>query len=262
MFAAAALYARSVFSSWTTQLTLYAVAATMGLIGLLYFVSSGHALLARRYSPETAGLVIGGAFVLFALIVVVIAKTRASRTSTSTKSIASVALASSAGKLVLRNRQTLSHVAQRLATPAVAGVGAGLLVLGKLLNKPTVEQRGRDLAEEPLSLKESFGALASAAQRATRQAATEVGEKWEEVEPELRARVSEVQKGLPDLWQQVPSLNNLLAPPRRGFWPWSQRDSGAVRVLHSLQNPQTVATMATLLTVGALAVWLSRSDRV
>lgn len=153
MFAAAALYVRNIFSSWTTHLTLYAVAATMGLIGLLYFVSSGHAVLARMYSPEAAGLMIGGVFAVLALIMLAFVKMRASRTSPATKGIASLALASTAGRLALRNSGTVGHVASHLAKPALATAGAGLLLLGRLLGKPSVEQRGRDLAEEPLSLR-------------------------------------------------------------------------------------------------------------
>lgn len=260
MFAAAALYVRNIFSSWTTHLTLYAVAATMGLIGLLYFVSSGHAVLARMYSPEAAGLMIGGVFVVLALIMLAFVKMRASRPSPATKGIASLALASTAGRLALRNSGTVGHVASHLAKPALATAGAGLLLLGRLLGKPTFEQRGRDLADEPLSLRESLGAFASAAQRATRHAATEASQKWEELEPELRARASAVQKELPRLWAQIPSLGDLLAPPPRRFSPWRKRESGFEHVVRSLQNRETVGTLAAILAVGALAVWLSRND--
>lgn len=260
MFAAAALYVRTIFSSWTIHLTLYALAATMGLIGLLYFLSSGHAVLARMYSPEAAGLIIGCVFVVLALIMLAIVKIRAPRTSPATKGIASLALASTAGRLALRNSGAVGHVASRFARPALATAGAGLLLFGRLLGKPTAEPRGRDLAEDPLSLRESIGAFAAAAHRATRHAATEASQKWEELEPELRARATAVQTELPHLWARRRSLSNLLVPPPRRFWLRRKHESGLERVVQSLQKGETVGTVAAILAIGALAVWLYRND--
>ena len=260
MFAAIALYVRNLFSSWTTHLTLYAVAATMGLIGFLYFVSSGHAVLSRIYSPEIAGLIVGGVFVVLALVMMVVVKMRASRTPPATKGLASLAIASTAGRLAIRNGNSLGYLAGYLAKPALATAGAGMLLLGRLLGRPGVEQRGRDLAEDPLSLRESFSAFTAAAQRAAGHAASEASQKWEEVEPELKARAAAVRKELPHLLAQLPSITKLIAAPRRSLWPWRRQESAIERLMHSMQNRETVGTLAVVIAVGALAIWLSRSD--
>ena len=101
MFAAATSYARNVFSAWTVQVTLYAAAALLALIGLLFCVVAGHVVLSRRYDPEIAALMIGGGFLALAGLVLLVARLRARRPAPG-NDLAKIALASSAASMTVR----------------------------------------------------------------------------------------------------------------------------------------------------------------
>jgi len=268
MFAAVSSYARNVFSAWTMQITLHVAAAILGLIGCLYFVVAGHVVLARHVAPEIAALIIGGAFLLLAAIVLLVARLRARRPAPG-NDLAKVALASSAASMTVRTLTSAraGHVGASLATGGVGLAGALLMLAGRAFGRGarSAAHPGQ-AAERPaeLSAQEAAGALASAVGRSARHAASEIRTTWEDYKPELRERAATVQREVPRLVEAaLPAIAGMLQPRPRQWWNvWPRRRATPLdRLAIAFEGRERmVAAIAGAVALAVVTSWLNRGE--
>ncbi len=265
MFAAATIYARNVFSAWTVQVTLYAVAALLGLIGLLFCVVAGHVVLSRWYDPEIAALMIGGAFLGLAGIVLLVARMRARRPAPGNE-LAKIALASSAASMTVRTLTSVraGRIGTSLATGGIGLVGALLMLAGRAVARGTRSVARAASAVEnkaELSTGEAAGALASAVGRTARQAASDARSTWDDYQPGLRSRADSIRREVPRLVESaLPALTSMLQPePRRWWAPWRRRPASPLeRLGHAFEGREGLAvTVAGAVALAVIASWMS-----
>jgi len=265
MFAAATSYARNVFSAWTVQVTLYAAAAILALVGLLFCVVAGYVVLSRRFDPEIAALMIGGAFFVLAGIVLLVAKLRARRPAPGNE-LARIALASSAASMTMRTLSSVraGRVGASLATGGIGLVGALLMLAGRALGigGRSVTAAVADKAE--LSAGEAAGALASAVGRTARQAASDARSTWDDYQPGLRSRAASLQREVPRLVEAaLPALAGMLQPEPRRWWAlWRRRSATPLeRLAHVFEGRERLAAaVAGTVALAVIASWMSSQN--
>lgn len=261
MFAAATSYARNVFSAWTVQVTLYAAAALLGLIGLLFCVVAGHVVLSRWYDPEIAALMIGGAFLGLAGIVLLVAKMRARRPAPG-NDLAKIALASSAASMTLRTLTSArtGQLGATLATGSIGLVGALLMLARRAIGGGSSSAAGK-AEDAALSTGEAASALASAVGRTARQAASDARSTWDDYQPGLRSRADSLRREVPRLVETaLPALSSMFQPePRRWWAPWRRRHASPLeRLGHAFEGREGLAaTVAGAVALAVIASWMS-----
>ena len=261
MFAAATSYARNVFSAWTVQVTLYAAAALLALIGLLFCVVAGHVVLSRWYDPEIAAVMIGGGFLALAGLVLLVARLRARRPAPG-NDLAKIALASSAASMTVRSLTSArtGQLGTTLATGSIGLVGALIMLARRAIGGGSSSAAGK-AEDAALSAGEAASALASAVGRGAREAAGGVRATWEDYQPELRSRAASVQREVPRLVEAaLPALAGMLQPEPRRWWVlWRRRPASPLERLATAfeGRERLAATVAGAVALAVIASWMS-----